>query len=207
MKIIIFIICLIICFISCNEKQIEKKGKNELMQFSKFHDKKMINYYIDSININIIKEKGKNLYTSTFLSINDYIYYPLLKEKEYFGIYHLFYKDTINGIKCIGTMIISNSDIPWKYENKSDKLIELLIVDKNVVLFNNISVGNSVDILKSVFGNPILQKKDTIIFKLSENEYISAKSMNKKISAIKIGKYRTTLSDSLLFKKLSDFSY
>jgi hypothetical protein len=201
MKIITYIVCLIICCISCNEKKIDHN------QFSKSNDKLILKFNLDSINIDFIKEMGKEFSTSTYLSKNEYIYYPQLKDKEYFGFYHLFYKDTCNKIKCIGNMIISNSDIPWKYENKSDKLVELLIVDKNIALFKNISVGNSVDILKPVFGNPIWKIKEIIIFKLSENEYLSAKSMNKKIAAIKIGKYSTTLSDSLLIKKLSDFSY
>jgi len=201
MKYITYFICLIICCISCNEKKIEHN------QFPKSQKNIILKFNLDSININLIKEMGKEFSTSTFLSKNEYIYYPSLNKNEYFGFYHLFYEDTSNKIKCIGTMIISNSVIPWKYENKSDKLVELLILNKNINLFNLISVGDTVEKLFSVFGIPIWQENEIFIFKLDENEYLSAKSMNKEITAIKIGKYSSTLSDSLLKRKLLDFSY
>jgi len=160
-----------------------------------------------NIDIFQIKEKGRELSTSTILSKKIHNSYYPISENEYYGFYQLFYNDPIKNYKCVGTMVVYNSEYPWKYDNKTDKLVELLIIDNSIIIFDKITVGIPIDELITILGKPLVRNNHFVIFEIHKNELLSAKIDNEMVIALKIGHYRNSIFDTLVRKKVLDFSY
>lgn len=155
-----------------------------------------------SLDLEKIKKMFEGSSTSTLLSKNKSKHYYKPQENGYFGKYY-FIKDTKKNENSISEhvaqFVVFNTEKEWKYDNKTDIIIEASVYSNDIIVFPGVEIGSNTQKLEQYFGTP---------YKIYKNEYYIYKERNLitifKIKDDKIQSYRVGLYNDNVIENLNN---
>jgi hypothetical protein len=204
---------ILICSITivfCNEKNDKTNSINQKKNLDvQTTEKTKILLDKSPINLNEIKNKFDEYTTSTILSNAETKIYYIPDTIGYFGSYHLI-GNKEGKYKIVGILTVFNNEKIWTYDNKSDIFIEIVLYDKDVLVYNNIDIGEDEAILLKELGNPHKKIKNHYIY-VENNQTIAVfEIIDKKIAWIKIGCYKDDIIsniDKYIYELINHYNF
>jgi hypothetical protein len=207
------VLCYLFALVSCKtEKSTETKATDTNNNFDEVAEKNVQEEKNDFSDYRIldvfeIKQRCKPYSTSTFLSKSKTSIYSSHSENGYFGNYTLFTQQKENDkVEAVymGEMVIFNTETPWKYDNKTDEFIEILIVNEGILLFENFGVGMPKHLFVEKLGTPLKSTQNVMVFKVGKY-YMSIWLENDRANKLKAGHYSNNTSELEIITYLKDF--
>lgn len=122
-----------------------------------------------------------------------------------FGFYYLINNKLEDVSPFKGEAIVEFCEKPWNYATKSENLLELMSYSKELVLLQNLTVGDKKEKCFRIYGEPDYNLDNAYFYR--KNEYIlSLNTEHDTITQLRIGKYNFE-PDSVvqLFQKLNTY--
>jgi len=198
----LFAMVLTSCKTNGKAKEEKIEVKEEINKVSNNNPVVKQNRFIDmNIDVQNIKSQLDGV-TTTFLNKEERAFFPDRKNNKFYGLYNLI-KDNGNGEELVGNLIIYDSINPYVYEKDTDQFIEIILNKEGIPLYEgNVKIGNTYSDILEYLGEP-LNKKDDITIYQSGNKIGFFKFSNNKLSKIKIGIYRDSISPEEIINQVN----
>gem|GEM_PF-1595619 len=206
---ILFIVLTFSLFISCNEKQKKKdilnveipeydKGK-ELEENPLKKSKELANFLENPIDL-IKYKKDRKLVTTSVTNGLDYHLHPNIKDSIFY-VYH--YPNINNGYRGLFTNIkvFKFGNNKHKYEDITEKLIELQIESQDSLLGRSNLVGLTKQELATKFGNDCKIIDNQVVY-WNKNKIVIFKMNDLKVESYRYVKLNTEKIDSVLIRRI-----
>lgn len=162
---------------------------------------------LDSIDLFKIKANARD-WNSSFFSMKEIKNYGLFipEGNVFFTYYLLFYENEDVKDKNMVQVIAYNSEKPSKFSSHSERLIQMLIYGDKVSVFYDLSNGMPISSYINKLGSPIYNTDTISVFRIGDNQFLSAKLENDTVKTIKIGHYNYNFDNDKVKRQLMDFS-